>query len=300
MGKIARLKESIDAATIAAAKKRDYHYSWISFDYEEDQDKKLEEFFGEHCRYLAWGNEVCPTTKAKHRQGHMWLKNTSTITALQKRNKKTGLTMQIRPINKSAMANITYCQKDGDHVVYGEPPAQGKRGDLEEFMAVTKANPKKRKIEVLEEFSTLYCRYPKFVNEYRNLVSKECRQDYNLTHDNDHWPNEWICGPPGCTKSRPFQEMKPAVYTKAQNKWWGSYDHEEVVLIEDFDMVVLGSLLKIWADRYSFIAEIKGCELWIRPKRIIVTSNYTIEELFHQDPKLVAALTRRFVVRDLF
>lgn len=80
------------------------------------------------------------------------------------------------------------------------------------------------------------------------------------------------------------------------NKWWDSYIDQEEVLIDDVDYNQanwIGNFLKIWADHYPFIAEFKGGSRLIRPKKIIVTTQYSIENLFN-DSELQAALNRRF------
>ena len=58
----------------------------------------------------------------------------------------------------------------------------------------------------------------------------------------------------------------------------------------------MGSFLKRYADHYPFRAEHKGGSRLIRPKNIIVTSNYEMTEIWPADPALVAALTRRYKI----
>ena len=38
--------------------------------------------------------------------------------------------------------------------------------------------------------------------------------------------------------------------------------------------------LKNWADLFPFVAETKGGSMLIRPARIVVTSNYTIQQVY--------------------
>ena len=58
-----------------------------------------------------------------------------------------------------------------------------------------------------------------------------------------------------------------------------------------------GSQLKIWADRYPFSAQIKGGTLLkIRPTKLIVLSNYEMEECFPNEADLLP-LKRRFTIK---
>lgn len=73
------------------------------------------------------------------------------------------------------------------------------------------------------------------------------------------------------------------------------YNNQEVVIIDDWspNHECLIWHLKIWADRYPFNAETKGSSMLIRPKKIIITSNYAIEECFHNEQD-IEAIKRRF------
>ncbi len=57
---------------------------------------------------------------------------------------------------------------------------------------------------------------------------------------------------------------------------------------------VLGQQLKIWSDRYGCILENKGGSMPSNHEKFVVTSQYSIEDIFWEDPTTMAALQRRF------
>lgn len=110
----------------------------------------------------------------------------------------------------------------------------------------------------------------------------------------------WIFGRPGVGKSfdvRRYCKGKGlGLYDKPHNKWWDGYSGEEVVVLDDLhpdDKNWITKFLKTWTDAYVFKAETKGGMMAIRPKWIVVTSNFEIHE-FAERMQDIEALNRRF------
>lgn len=115
---------------------------------------------------------------------------------------------------------------------------------------------------------------------------------------NDGVVGVWIHGTSGSGKTRAANQAYPNAYLKPLNKWWDGYQSEDVVILDDMDIFhrELTSDIKHWADFLPFIAETKGSSTYARPKKFIVTSQYTIEEIWNSDPESLAAIRRRFTV----
>lgn len=90
-----------------------------------------------------------------------------------------------------------------------------------------------------------------------------------------------MVGEPGIGKSRYVKSFRP--FIKPSSKWWCGYAQEEIVLIDDLelDAKYLGHFLKLWGDPYGYLeGEVKGGKVALNFKRLYVTSNYTIDEVF--------------------
>lgn len=237
------------------------------------------------CSYLCYGKEV-GESGTPHLQGMVVFENPRKLTGM----KRIHPTAHWEPMKGTFEQAREYCIKDGDIFERGCLPASqkekgvlGKRA-LEERWELAKQG----KFQELD---------PENIKVYEYIYAKYSTKPM----DNDILENLWIVGPSGCGKSRKIRQEFPEFYSKPMSKWWDGYQLEETVVLDDFDPShgkFLEYYLKIWADHYAFNAEVKGGMLNIRPKRIIVTSQYTIEECF-ESVEGREALNRRFKVEHM-
>lgn len=240
-------------------------------------------------RYLCYGKEIAPSTGTPHLQGYVVYENPVRATKVIKDLPGS----HVEKANGSPEQCIAYCSKDGDFLEQGVPPVTKKRkGEVEvDRWELARTAAKAGDLDSIP--ADLYCRL------YRTW--KEIAKDHMVEPpDMDGCTGYWIYGPAGTGKSRGARQAWPGAYKKMCNKWWDGYKKQDFVIIDDVDLKhdVLGHHLKIWADRYAFIAEAKGGAMCIRPKAIIVTSQYTPDQIWFDEPTR-EALARRFTMIDI-
>lgn len=281
-------------------KRRDWCFTLNN--YTEDEILQVN---GIECKYLVYGKET-GANGTPHLQGYIYFKNARKFSGVKSSfPQRTHLEAAIA----SAEKNIAYCKKgnqpkaeyelDGvkglhygegaDVFQKGEPPlSQKEKGDANtERYEEAKRAAMDGKLEDIPGDIFIKC--------YHSLC--QIKKDYmEKPSDLDGVCGIWIYGLAGVGKSRKARAEYPGAYDKMCNKWWDGYQGEKFVLIDDFDKShsVLGHHLKRWGDRYSFIAEKKGGAINVRPEKIIVTSQYAIDQIW-DDQETRDAINRRYI-----
>lgn len=277
----------------AHSTKRSRAWCYTLNNYTQDEMDKLKKVGSkEGCVFHVFGKEVGEKEKTPHLQGYVYFKETKSLKQLKK---ILGNRASLRVTRGSSLANFRYCTKEDkdDYFLFGKMPA-----DPQEKGRIEKERWTKIKRLALEgKLSEIT---PKvFVQNYRSL--KQIRNDFFECRDTlDHCTGFWLAGSYGTGKSYNARTKFPGAYIKTPDQWWDDYTGQETVIIEDMDPFhkSIGRHLKIWMDKYPFPAAYKGGMFRaIRPKRIIVTSQYLPEEIW-EDAKTVEAILDRSIVRQ--
>jgi len=253
-----------------------------------DSDRSEIESLVKKCVYVITANEV-GDSGTPHIQGYCYMTSAKVLSGMKKMLTRAHLEAQ-KGTPKQA---IEYCKKDGDFQEYGSAPAsqenKGKRGRefWDEQLALAKAGRVEEcdsKLQITHDLAL------------HRIAARYAPQLEELDISNNH--HQWFYGETGTGKSRAARLQYPGAYLKACNKWWSNYNNEDNVLIEDFDKRhdMLGHFLKIWADRYPFSVETKGGEKVIRPKMIIITSNWHPSQIWQNEPQTLEPIERRFKI----
>jgi len=248
----------------------------------------LDHFF--RARYIVIGKEI-GASGTPHLQGYIQLDKRRYLSVIG------GLfPWHVEETLGSPVQASEYCKKQGDFIEYGElsTPATGIKRKEEYW---------KQLLELAEEgkMTAIAEIYPgEYIRNYRNL---HAIRTSNMNSVGLPKKCLWLYGKPGTGKSRFAFSINPdSTYAKMANKWWDGYIDQQTIVLDDFgkDHKILGYHLKRWSDRYPAILEIKGTAIPTTYEEFIVTSNYSISDIWNEDEEMCAALKRRFKEQEVF
>lgn len=223
-----------------------------------------------------------------HLQGYTHMSRAQRMSAMKKMVPRGHIEM----CKGTPEQNIAYCCKeDKDPMVYGA-------GNVPQSQQKTNKENAKRLLRLAEagDFDSIKEEFPsQYIARYRTL--------HQIATDNMTAPPDleqpcglWIYGESGSGKTHMARNDYGTYYSKNCNKWWDGYLDQDTVIIEDMDPnhAKLAHHIKLWTDKWSFTAEIKGGTRSLRPKLVIITSQYSIDEVFREEgTEAIAAIKRR-------
>lgn len=257
---------------------------------EEENTDLIRMMLSPRVEYAIIGREV-GEQGTPHLQMFWLFKTNRRFSAMQAMNNRT----RWFPANGTKESNRKYCSKEGNFAEHGsigkERGQQANENRVEMWDSYYKACVENDLESIPSEILIKYYTTLKKIASDNRVKPVDLMKTCGL----------WIHGAPGTGKSHAARQLcvKQPIYMKQINKWWCDYSDQDNIIIDDWDPSHAGflHLLKQWTDKYSFRAEFKGGNFFIRPKRVIVTSNHSIEECFpdanHYD---LSAIKRRFDV----
>lgn len=264
---------------------RTRNFVFTKNNYDDEFECYINEVIEPLSRYITYGREV-GAQGTPHLQGYIVFRDAKTIAAV--RGLMQGCHIEIR--RGSHKQAKEYAQKDGDIYEAGQEPIDQEQKGRRELERWDRA----RQSAISGDFDAIPSDI--YIRCYSTI--KKIARDHLAPVRNLHQPcGIWLWGAAGAGKSFSARQAYPEAYIKEANKWWDAYQDEEVVIFDDIDpsMGWCKRFLKIWGDRYPFLAEEKGGTKRIRPQLFIVTSQYSIEDCF-SDQETRDALRRRYTV----
>lgn len=277
-------------AELLAARARSWCFTHNN--YTADDEQRYQRLEAEHVLY---GREV-GENGTPHLQGFVRFRNPRLGRAVARLLPGCHLT-----VARNLEASIRYCRKDGDVFEHGTTvysqeqravaAVAGGQAQVDRWREAYLAAQEGRFEDIPYD---IRFKHDAVIQRLRlKRLSDECPDSIAILD------NQWIWGPSGTGKSVLAREENPLAYFKMRNKWWDGYQYEPEVILDDIDPSMeawITAFLKDWADHHKFRCEIKNASAVIRPRRLVVTSQYSIDSCF-KDPETRSALHRRFEER---
>ncbi len=235
-----------------------------------------DEFFKLHedkVRFIAWGEEICPSTQNTHYQGWIQLFNKKTLGGMKK---LMGGQVHLESTRGTPEQNDIYCKKDGKYSTRGKFISQGERTDLQgTYNRIMDGSITLR--DVAEEDFGTYCRYRNGFKDAQIWADAKLSREFRKVEVIVH------AGATGTGKTRFAMEAhaseKIFKVEGSEMTWFDGYQGEDVLVIDDYSNDVKITRLLNLLDGYRLRLPIKGGFTYARWTKVYITTNLTREEL---------------------
>lgn len=247
-------------------------------------------------KYLAFGEEECPSTAKQHHQGYLTFFNPrgSTPKVLNEIGKmfilKEGdVHCNIQPMYGSLASNERYCSKQSALTELGEPPTQGQRKDLIQLR--DQIIHGKSVDDICIENPIMFHQYGRTMERIETIMLRRQKRSWMTK-------GFWFYGPTAIGKSyEAFKEFDyKSHYLKCnEDKWWDGYKGQDIVLLNEFrGQICLSSLLEL-VDEYPLTVPVRNKEpVPFLARVVIVTSAKHPTECYHNCNEKFDQIYRRF------
>lgn len=265
--------------------------------------KEVFEKHKDQIRFIAYGDEICPTTQRPHHQVylHMFNKKATGKRSLNVIGQLFG-GAYVAPMRGSFAQNEAYCGKENTLIKLGEEPEQGKRGDLKETIRAI-INLEMHMDDLLEEDPHFLHLYERTLKRAQTKADKKIKRNFKCQ-------GLWIWGKTGVGKTyKVYNEIigDKDYYDKClRDEWWDGYEGEEIIVLNEFrGELPFSDLLKLCDE---FPMKLKRRNESPRPcmaKQVIITSCKPPEECYSniynglEGNERFEQLRRRYKVRQL-
>lgn len=273
---------------------RSRSYVFTINNYTEEDEHQV---FGLHwdfdATYVVAGKEVGGEKGTPHLQCYVHFSQPKSLKQVSEMLPRARIAAK-RGTHKEAS---DYCKKDGDYYEWGKLPAD----DFHKAGGEATRLLWQDTLDCIRnsDYIAVPVQATHLIKHAEYRVGRERMQNRDLT-PLKVLRHLWIYSPTsGSGKTASVDSYFPGKYWYDHtDKWFEDYKGEDEVYLDDFDKYQRAKAgdLKRWVDHRPFRAQIKGGSLGlIRPKRIIVTSNYHPDEIW-DDEVTRSCLNRRFIV----
>lgn len=272
---------------------RSRSYVFTINNYTEEDEHQV---FGLHwdfdATYVVAGKEVGGEKGTPHLQCYVHFSQPKSLKQVSEMLPRARIAAK-RGTHKEAS---DYCKKDGDYYEWGKLPA-------DDFHKAGGEATRLLWQDTLDcvrngDYMSVPVQATHLIKHAEYRVTKEKMQQRNV-EPLSVLAHVWIYGGSGTGKSASVHAYWPDHYWfDHKERWFSDYMGQEQVYFDDFDKyqkAQAGDMKRI-VDHNAFRAPVKGGSLGlIRPKRILVTSNYHPDEIW-EDEVTRECICRRFII----